>query len=427
MKHLLVIGHTFPEPDTTGAGTRMMQLLKLFLQENYAITFATTATLSERSADLLSHGISVKNIALNDSGFDDFAKRLNPDVVIFDRYITEEQFGWRISEQCPNALKILDSEDLHFLRKAREEAVRKGLTVSEANLFSTMAKRELASILRCDLTLIISEYEMELLQKDFKISADLLYYLPFLFEPKSNKSVISSFIDRKDFIAIGNLLHAPNVDSVLELKKLWPTIHEQLPQAELHIYGSYAPQQITQLHDEKKGFLIKGWTENLQDTLDKYRLQLAPLRFGAGLKGKIMDAMINGLPTITTQVGAEGICGSMSFAGKITTTNNDFIKTSVEMYSDEKIWTEAHKHGFNIIQNRFLKHSFSENFRNRIDYLIMNPENHRRQNFIGQILQHHTLQSTKYMSKWIEAKNSPPQNASPVCYANSDEVREEYL
>src|SRR5690554_6013528 len=129
--------------------------------------------------------------------------------------------------QCPENPRF---RRFAFFRKAREEAVRKGLTVSEANLFSTMAKRELASILRCDLTLIISEYEMELLQKDFKISADLLYYLPFLFEPKSNKSVISSFIDRKDFIAIGNLLHAPNVDSVLELKKLWPTIHEQLPQ-----------------------------------------------------------------------------------------------------------------------------------------------------------------------------------------------------
>ena len=426
MKHLLVIGHTFPEPDTTGAGTRMMQLLNIFSQEKYEITFATTAVLSERSADLSSYGIAIKNIILNDSGFDAFAKKLDPDVVIFDRYITEEQFGWRISEQCPNALKILDTEDLHFLRKAREEAVRKDLPIDQSDIFSTLAKRELASILRCDLTLIISEYELELLTTVFHISTDILYYLPFLIDSYPDNRLIPSFEDREDFIAIGNLLHAPNVDSVLELKKLWPAIRENMPQAELHIYGSYAPQQISQLHNEKEGFLIKGWTENLQDTMDNYRLQLAPIRFGAGLKGKLMDAMRNGLPSITTQIGAEGLCGDMPFGGRISSPNQDFVEAAIELYSDEKKWTEARLYGFNIINTRFLKEIFLENFKNRIDDVMSNMETHRQHNFIGQILQHHNLQSTKYMSKWIEAKNSP-QNASPVCFANSDEVRKEYL
>jgi|26BtaG_2_1085354.scaffolds.fasta_scaffold00025_70 glycosyltransferase involved in cell wall biosynthesis len=426
MKHLLVIGHTFPEPDTTGAGIRMMQLINIFLREKYEITFATTAVLSERSADLSSYGITVKNITLNDSSFDAFAQQLNPDVVIFDRYITEEQFGWRISEQCPKALKILDTEDLHFLRKAREEAVRKGLPIDQSNIFSTLAKRELASILRCDLTLIISEYEMELLTTVFRISEDILYYLPFLIDSNPDNRLIPSFEDRKDFIAIGNLLHAPNVDSVLELKRLWPAIREHIPQAELHIYGSYAPQQISQLHNEKEGFLIKGWTEDVGDTMVKYRLQLAPIRFGAGLKGKLMDAMRYGLPSVTTQIGAEGLCGDFPFGGRISSPNQDFVEAAIEMYSDEKTWTEARLDGFNIIKTRFLKEIFSENFKNRIDDLLANLEPHRQHNFIGEILQHHNLQSTKYMSKWIEAKNSP-QNASPVCFANSDEVRKEYL
>ena len=220
MKQLLIIGYTFPEPSTTAAGSRMMQLMELFTEENYQITFASTAAVSEKTADLQAQAISLENIKLNDVSFDEFIKKLKPEIVVFDRYITEEQFGWRVSEHCPNALKILDTEDLHFLRKAREEAVKNGKPITAANLFSETTKRELASILRCDLSLIISEYEMELLQNTFKISPEILYYLPFLVETVSEEKSFPSFNKRHNFLAIGNLLHAPNVDSVLQLKEI---------------------------------------------------------------------------------------------------------------------------------------------------------------------------------------------------------------
>ncbi len=216
MNNLFVIGHTFPEPSTTAAGSRMMQLIELFREEGYQITFGSTASLSEKTANLEAQNISVENIILNDASFDEFIKTLNPEVVVFDRFITEEQFGWRVSENCPDALKILDTEDLHFLRKAREEAVKNGIPVYEANLYSETAKRELASILRCDLSLIISEYEMELLQNTFNISSEILYYLPFLVDFILKET--PPFENRQHFLAIGNLLHAPNVDSVLQLK-----------------------------------------------------------------------------------------------------------------------------------------------------------------------------------------------------------------
>lgn len=404
MKKALIIGHTFPEPSTTAAGSRMMQLVELFQEENYQLTFASTASLSERTANLEAQNISVKNIKLNDATFDEFIKNLHPEVVVFDRYITEEQFGWRVSENCPNALKILDTEDLHFLRKAREEAVKNGIQLSEANLFSEMAKRELASILRCDLSLIISEYEMELLQNIFKISSEILYYLPFMVGSISGET--PRFENRQHFLAIGNLLHAPNVDSVLQLKKLWPEIKKQIPNAELHIYGAYAPKQILQLNNQKEGFIIKGWAENVEAIMKNYRVQLAPLRFGAGLKGKLLDAMRFGLPSVTTEVGTEGMCGNLSFGGNVVVTNEDFINASVKLYSDEKLWTAAQQDGFKIIKQRFQKILFSENFKKHILQLSNNLEEHRKQNFLGQILQHQSLQSSKYLSKWIEAKNS---------------------
>ena len=272
MKTLLIIGHTFPEPTTTAAGTRMMQLISLFEKENYIIVFSSTASITEKSETFKYAPVEVKSIALNNTSFDDFIKELNPSVVLFDRFITEEQFGWKVAENCPDSLRILDTEDLHFLRKARQEVLKKKLSISDVNLFSETAKREIASIYRCDLSLIISEFEMELLQNTFHIDASLLYYLPFLVNEitVTEFKEFPTFENRNHFITIGNLLHAPNVDAILFLKKeIWPKIKKQLPKAELHIYGAYAPQQISELHSQKEGFLIKGWVVSVSEVMKK--------------------------------------------------------------------------------------------------------------------------------------------------------------
>ena len=130
----------------------------------------------EFSEDISILGVIAKTIELNSSSFDDFVKVLNPNIVLFDRFMVEEQFGWRVSENCPNALKMLDTEDLHCLRQARQLAIKEKREFASEDLFSDVAKREIASILRCDLSLMVSEFEMELLQKQFKVSKDLLYY-----------------------------------------------------------------------------------------------------------------------------------------------------------------------------------------------------------------------------------------------------------
>lgn len=423
MKNLLVIGHTFPEPSTTAAGMRMMQLLQLFQNNTFRITFASTATKSGKSADLEKLGISTSEIRLNDSSFDEFVKKLNPEVVVFDRFLTEEQFGWRVAENCPNALRILDTEDLHFLRKAREEAIRKGKPVQKANLYSALAKREVASIFRSDLSLIISEFEMELLQKQFQVPAEILCYLPFLLKDFPDINQITLYENRSNFFTIGNLLHAPNVDSVLQLKKIWREIRKKMPRTELHIYGAYAPQQVLELHCEKEGFIIKGWAENVEEVMKQYRLQLAPIRFGAGLKGKIIDGMRFGVPSITTEIGAEGI-GNIE--GLIAKTEEDFIEKTIQLYTDKKLWKAAQLSGFEIVENKFPLELFAEDFLKLIEQILLHLEKHREKNFFGQILQHHSLQSTKYLSKWIESKNSVRKNFSPVCYAESDEIRPEY-
>lgn len=406
MKKLLIIGHTFPEPSTTAAGSRMLQLIEVFLEDGYFIIFASTASKGEKSADLNSLGVTSETIQLNNNSFDEFLLKLNPAIVLFDRFITEEQFGWRVSETCPNAMKILDTEDLHFLRKAREIVVKQNKSVEEANLFTETAKRELASIWRCDLSLIISETEMTLLQNTFSIPKDLLFYLPFLLSTISNSDNLPHFSEREHFVTIGNLLHAPNIDSVKVLKTgIWPNIKKQLPKAELHIYGAYAPQQIRELHNPKEGFVIKGWAENSHTVMKQARICLAPIRFGAGLKGKLIDAMQCGTPFVTTKIGAEGIYNSTTKNDNKKENWIDFIKKAITLYTDEKVWLEKQQQGFETLANRFDKTLFIKPFLNKIKTVQNNLTQHRNEHFFGQILQHHTAQSTKFMAKWIEEKN----------------------
>ena len=122
LQTILIIGFVWPEPKSSGAGTRMMQLIDLFLKQGSKITFASAASDSEFMFDVTQLGIEKVAIAINDPGFDDFVKKLNPSIVLFDRFMVEEQFGWRVAENCPDALRVLDTIDLHSLRLARQKA-----------------------------------------------------------------------------------------------------------------------------------------------------------------------------------------------------------------------------------------------------------------------------------------------------------------
>lgn len=402
MKHLVIIGTVFPEPNSTAAGKRMLQLIDFFQQEKFKVSFLSAASFSEHSFDLNSKEIEAYTIKLNDSSFENLIAELNPDIVIFDRFASEEQFGWKVSEICPNAVKILDTEDLHFLRKARETAFKQNRKLDDQDLLNDVFKREIASILRCDLSLIISEFEMDLLTEKFKIDKQILYYLPLFAEVKPS---LFSFSERKNFISIGNFLHEPNWQTVLKLKKLWPKIKSKLPEAELHIYGAYATQKALQLHNEREGFLIKGRVENVEKVFSESKVLLAPIPFGAGIKGKLLESMQYGLPNVTSTIGAEGMNGSLPWNGFVCDDENEFVEKSVSLYQKDSDWLQLQKKGFEIIEKRFKKEDFLPQFSERLDEMSNNLEKHRNDNFLGQILQHHSLQSTKYLGKWIEEKN----------------------
>ena len=408
IKSLLIIGAVWVEPNSSAAGKRMLQLIAQFLERDYKITFASPAQKNEKAIDLISSGISEVAIELNNASFDVFVKELNPTIVLFDRFMMEEQFGWRVAENCPDAIRILDTEDLHFLRKTRQQQLKKGEAfTNDALLQSDDTKREIASILRCDVSLIISTYEMDLLKSVFKIDEKILYYLPFLLDNIDENQIKKwlSFEDREHFVFIGNFFHKPNIDAVLTLKnKIWSVIRKQLPKAEIHIYGAYVNQQIQELHNKKEGFIVMGFAEDADEVVENAKVVLAPLNYGAGIKGKLTEAMLCGTPSVTTTIGVEGMAGDFPWNGFVADDFSNFVLKAVELYINKTVWEHSQLNGVAIINSVYSKEKNALLFFNKIEEIQQDLENHRTANFLGNLLQHQTLQATKYMSKWIEEK-----------------------
>lgn len=425
MKKLLVIGYVWPEPNSSAAGSRMLQLLDIFQQQDYQITYASPAVESEHRVNLDALGIKEVSIELNNSSFDDYVKNLNPDVVLFDRFMMEEQFSWRVDKACPAAVKLLETVDLHCLRDARQTAVKNNQNATDINqldLYTDIAIREVASILRCDLSLMISEVEIEVLINTFNIPEDVLLYLPFMYQPLDKEECNTKwpgYTEREHFVTIGNFRHAPNWDSVLYLKNtIWPLIRKKLKTAELHIYGSYPPKKAQQLHNPKQGFYIKGWAEDALETLSQYRVCLSPLRFGAGMKGKLADAMLSGTPSVTTSIGAESMYTNIEcidiahsgytaadWPGVIEDDNEKLAESAMRLYNDEIQWQEKQNNIFSIVNTVFNKDKNEKHFVKKFNTIANSLEKHRNNNFTGKMLRHHTMKSAMYMSQWIEAKN----------------------
>lgn len=410
MPLLIILGYVWPEPNSSAAGSRMLNLIKLYLSYGWQVQFASPAELSPHRFVLADLGVTEHQIKLNCESFDSWLAEQSPQAVMFDRFMLEEQFGWRVEQTCPGAMRILDMEDCHALRQARQNCHTQQRPVDAAALNSELALREIAAIYRCDLTLVISEAEMQLLQQHYGVPAALLCYCPFWLDklPANNSP---GYGERQHFIAIGNFRHAPNWQAVLWLKQqIWPQIRKQLPYAQLHIYGAYPPPKATALDNPKQGFMVKGWVADSGDVMRHAKVCLAPLAFGAGLKGKLLEAMCHGTPSVTTDIGAEGMNIDSGWCGTIANVSTDIANAAIALYQDELRWQQAQQQGYQIINRRFGPEQALRVWRH-IEQVRADLDQQRQANFTGLMLRHHAYRSTKFMGQWIEAKSKLAQIA----------------
>ncbi|MCG6576075.1 glycosyltransferase [Pseudomonas sp. AF32] len=419
---VLVIGYVWPEPRSSAAGGHVMQILETFLGEGWDITFSSPARPGEIRADLVALGIREVPIELNNSSFDAFIRELAPDIVLFDQFMMEEQFGWRVEKHCPDALRLLETSDLQSLRHARHQRLKDRLKVDDtaqdfSDLFAPalhdefqrmadteMAKREIAALYRCDLNLMVSEIEIELLVEHFGLPRSLLLWCPLMLDLPD--APLAPFDGRAHFLSIGNFRHAPNWDAVLWMKNaIWPLIRQQLPGAQLHLYGAYTPPKAAALHNPAQGFHIMNWAEDALQVMSAARICLAPLRFGAGIKGKLIEAMLCGTPSVTTPIGAEAMHDTMPWPGTIATSAEGIANAAVQLYSDPTRWAQAQDAGRALLANRYRQQVHGPALIESVLACRANLAQRRRDNFIGSMLRHHQHKSTQYMSQWIEEKN----------------------
>lgn len=315
-----------------------------------------------------------------------------PEVVVFDRFVSEERWGPRVREKWPEAVTVTDTQDLHFLRRARIRRVAWEETSEEF-------LRELASLYRSDLNLVLSSEEMQLLAS-VGVPSALLQYTP-LFYPGEVK--VREWKARDGFAFIGNYRHTPNYEGALWLvKEIWPKIRMRLPHATLTLAGAFAPREISALDSPKYGIRFCGQVTESDAFLARARVNLAPLLSGAGMKGKILSGWNSGTPCVSTTIGAEGM-GS-PFGGVVENDAGAFAEACLALHLDETLWIRHSEAGLRLIREDFVGSKIVTLLAIRLAAVRQNLNAHRASNRVGAMLNLSLHQGLKYFSKWIELK-----------------------
>lgn len=408
---VLYFAYVWPEPESSAAGVRVEQNLKILAEAGAKIHLASAAKNQPRRQDY--PGTTWVPVELNSSHLDELVKTLAPTIVIYDRFVTEEQFGARVEAMAPDALRIIDTQDLHFLRRARGAGQKGAISESTQTRLEKDERRELAAILRADLSLILSDFEFECLVADFGIEAPLLHWYPFAY---AEGSLGKSWEDRSGFSFLGNLQHEPNLDGVeWLLTSIWPRVLEKMPKAKLSIAGAYPPPQLEGWTKGLKGVELLGPVADAGEFLGRHRWNLAPLRFGAGIKGKIAEAWRVGTPSISTSIGVEGMGSPINWGGVIADGDENFIAAMVEQYKNREEWQASRERGLAILHSRFSYELQRDRWLARLTSLLERKTVLRESRKLAQILRDQKYRSTEYFSRWIELKEAATKaSISPI-------------
>ena len=326
MKKMIYFSYAWPRNNYSAACERSIKFYELFLKNNYFCEFITPSNKRKHISENLNHLFS-RTLTIDNNNKNEMEiflnKKKNLEFSVFDTFLAEEFYSFYIHENFPECLKILDTQDLHSIRKIREKKyfdflenkdiedikISEILKIDKIDEKESLFSRELSSIFRSDLVFLTSDFEYRFLTQNYNLKN--LYLSRFIYDPDDfNNNELNldqrNFEKRKNFVWIGNFQHKPNFEAVKLLKeKIWPLIRKKLPKAELHIYGANFPKDFEDI-EKIPGIKKKNLMPNLK-RLQKYKALLAPIFFGGGIKGKITDSWFNSLPVVTTLAGSEGL------------------------------------------------------------------------------------------------------------------------
>ena len=339
-KNVLVVDHHLPMPDRDSGSLRMFQILKLlrelghrvtFIPDNLANIFPYAAELQKRGIKVLYHPYLGKVRDYLISHGSEF------DVVILSRCHFAGKHIADVRLYAPQSRIIFDTVDLHFIRETGEARVT-GDPQTERQAQET-ERLEYQLIGEADETWVVSGSEQRLLQKKW---------------PRKSIQVVSNIVDvpgseapfalRRDWLFIGSFQHTPNVDAVLFfVQKIYPLVRPRLPNAKFYIIGDKAPAEIVSLADDN--IVITGLQRDARPFFDSIKLSVAPLRFGAGVKGKINQSMGLGVPVVATSIAVEGTELRNGEDILVADEPEAFARALISLYHSEELWNRLSENG----------------------------------------------------------------------------------
>ncbi len=339
-KRILVIDHHLPMPDRDSGSLRMFQILTILPHLGHRVSFIpdNLANIPPYGDDLRKRGIEVvlrPHIKDVTNYIESHGRKY--DVIILSRCGTAKKHIAAVRLHAPQSHVIFDTVDLHFLRAAREaELTQKVESRTQAR---ETQQQEYAVINEADETWVVSVAERELLLQDLPGKQ---------IEVVSNivdiETPTTAFADRADFLFIGSFLHPPNVDAVLYFaKEIYPLIAQHLPTAKFYIIGDKAPPEVVAL--ASNNVIVTGAVPDVRPFFESVKLSVAPLRFGAGVKGKINQSMAFGVPVVATSIAVEGMSLTHEEDVLVAEAPADFARNLVALYQSEEMWNRLSENG----------------------------------------------------------------------------------
>lgn len=346
---ILIVDSVYPRPDSDSGSVDAVNSISAFQGLGYQVAFLSSAefeTDSPNRVALENNGVfcpSARDFKSIERVFDAIGPRV--DVCILSRVHAGGAFMEQVRRKCPQSKVIFNTVDLHFLKEERA-AVLKG-DRKALNLALGTKEREVALMRLADATIVVSEAEHRLINEI--APGSLVFTVPLAREVVRRRSEFSA---RNGIGFIGGYLHSPNIDAVhYFLDSIWPKVRKKLPDATFYAMGADMP--VSLLNRQEPGFFPLGHVSDLASALGKVRVMVAPLRVGAGAKGKVATSLAYGVPCVASPIAAEGMGLIDRETILIGDTPDSFADQVIDLHTNSEKWNLISDAGMVLMENRF--------------------------------------------------------------------------
>jgi len=263
-----------------------------------------------------------------------------------------------IRNKIPNTPIIIDSVDVHYLREKRQAAIENNPKLLRKAKETQKAELEVYSKVDCVTT--VTDDDREELRKQLPNKPIFVFR-----DVHDVVELKTKFEDHRDLLFVGNFNHLPNRDAIFYfVEKIFPRIKSKLKDIKLYIVGNNPTKEIEAL--KNKNIIVTGWVPSIEPYYKQCRVNIVPLRYGAGHKGKIGESFAHGLPVVTTPIGIEGLGVTNGEEAFVADSPEKFVEYITRLYSDKDIWNKFVRKGKELVTRRYS----SASMRRRIQYFM---------------------------------------------------------